>query len=71
LHREPAAQELFDIVADQVAVGQPLEHLTRRVVEAIRQDELWVFPDPASAPMIQSRLDAVSAVLSQAGFAEA
>jgi NAD(P)-dependent dehydrogenase (short-subunit alcohol dehydrogenase family) len=71
LHREPAAQALLDVVADQVAVGQPLEHLTGRVIEAVRKNELWAFPDPSSTPMIQSRLDAVSAVLPQAGFAEA
>lgn len=65
VYRDPAAQALFDLVADQVAVGQPLRDLTRRVVDAVRRNELWVFPHPESAPMIQARLDAVSAVLSQ------
>jgi NAD(P)-dependent dehydrogenase (short-subunit alcohol dehydrogenase family) len=67
LHREPAAQALLDMVADQVAVGQPMCDLTLRVVEAVRRNQLWVFPHPDSAPLIQPRLDAVSTAVSMAG----
>jgi NAD(P)-dependent dehydrogenase (short-subunit alcohol dehydrogenase family) len=63
LARRPEAQALLDLVADLVAHGQPIETVARRVVEAVRRNDLWVFPHPEAAAMLQPRLDALGEVL--------
>jgi NAD(P)-dependent dehydrogenase (short-subunit alcohol dehydrogenase family) len=65
--RQPEAQALLDVVAGSVSQGQPLASLTRQVVDAVRRNELWVFPHPDTAPMLQPRLDAVGEALRTPG----
>jgi len=66
-HRTPEAQALFDVVAEQITgAGQPLPTLTARVVEAIRRNDLWMFPHPESGLLVQPRLDQVGEALRKA-----
>ena len=46
--------------------GQPADVLAARVVDAIRNDQLWVFPHPESKSMLQPRLDGLADVLTAA-----
>jgi NAD(P)-dependent dehydrogenase (short-subunit alcohol dehydrogenase family) len=68
LSRRPEAQALLDMVSDVVADGQPVETVARRVVDAIRSNELWVFPHPEAAAMLEPRLDALRDVLRTAAL---
>lgn len=64
LRRRPEAQELLDVIAEQITgFGQPLSELTARVLAAIRRNELWVFPNPDSGLLLQPRLDQASEAL--------
>jgi NAD(P)-dependent dehydrogenase (short-subunit alcohol dehydrogenase family) len=64
LHRTPEAQQLLDVIADQInGAGQPLSELTARVVAAIRRNDLWVFPNPDTGLLLQPRLDQVGQAL--------
>jgi NAD(P)-dependent dehydrogenase (short-subunit alcohol dehydrogenase family) len=67
LRRTPEAQALFDVVAAHVAEGQPVATVARQVVDAIRRNDLWVFPHPDSGPLLQPRLDSVRDFLGAAG----
>lgn len=61
--RRPEAQALFDIVDAHVREGQPVEAVAQRVVEAIRRDELWAFPHPDSAALVEPRLQQLAGLL--------
>jgi NAD(P)-dependent dehydrogenase (short-subunit alcohol dehydrogenase family) len=70
MHREAEVQGLVDIVGDQLSTaGQPLAALTRRVLDAVRRNDLWAFPNPAGTPMVLPRLESLSDVLRAAGAA--
>jgi NAD(P)-dependent dehydrogenase (short-subunit alcohol dehydrogenase family) len=63
----PEAQALFDMIAGVVENGQPIDTLARRVVDGIRQNDLWVFPNPEATPMLEPRLTRLGDVLRDAG----
>ena len=63
----PEAQALLDVITGLVEAGQPIDTLARRVVEAIRSNDLWLFPNPEAAPMLQPRLARLAEVLSECG----
>jgi NAD(P)-dependent dehydrogenase (short-subunit alcohol dehydrogenase family) len=67
LQHAPGVDGLIDQVRAVIEAGQPVEVLARRTVEAMRSKALWVFPHPDAQPMIQPRLDALAAVLADAG----
>jgi NAD(P)-dependent dehydrogenase (short-subunit alcohol dehydrogenase family) len=61
------AQALFDMIAGVVERGQPIETLARRVVDGIRRNELWIFPNPEAEAMLEPRLARLGEVLDDAG----
>jgi NAD(P)-dependent dehydrogenase (short-subunit alcohol dehydrogenase family) len=67
LEHTPEAQALFDMIAGLVENGQPIETLARRVVDGIRRNDLWLFPNPEAAPMLEPRLARLGDVLRDAG----
>jgi NAD(P)-dependent dehydrogenase (short-subunit alcohol dehydrogenase family) len=67
LEHTPEAQALVDMIAGLVEHGQPIDTLARRVVGAIRRNELWLFPNPEAAPMLEPRLSRLGEVLGEAG----
>lgn len=68
IERRPAAQALLDTVTGLVEEqGQPVATLARRVVSGIRRGDLWVFPHPEAAPILQPRLNSLSEILRAAG----
>lgn len=67
LAHAPGVDDLIGLVDTVIETGQPVDVLARRTVEAIRADRLWVFPHPDAQAMVQPRLDALSAVLTEAG----
>jgi NAD(P)-dependent dehydrogenase (short-subunit alcohol dehydrogenase family) len=66
LGRTTEAQAMLDAVAATVAEGQPVATLAQRVIDAIRQNDLWCFPHPESTPMLQPHLDSLAEVLREA-----
>ncbi|HEX7094497.1 MAG TPA: SDR family NAD(P)-dependent oxidoreductase [Acidimicrobiales bacterium] len=62
----PGVEELRGVIRGLIETGQPVEVLARRTLQAVKDDQLWVFPHPESQPMLQPRLDALGAVLAQA-----
>jgi NAD(P)-dependent dehydrogenase (short-subunit alcohol dehydrogenase family) len=67
LEHTPEAQALLDMISGLVEAGQPIETLARRVVEGIRRNDLWLFPNPEAAPMLEPRLARLGEVLRDAG----
>ena len=65
--RAPGVEELLAAVRDVVDHGQPVDVLAARVLDAVKANQLWVFPHPDSQAMIQARLDLLGAVVAQAG----
>jgi NAD(P)-dependent dehydrogenase (short-subunit alcohol dehydrogenase family) len=63
----PEAQALLDMITGLVEQGQPIETLAARVVDAIRRNDLWIFPNPEAEPMLQPRLARLGEVLRGAG----
>jgi NAD(P)-dependent dehydrogenase (short-subunit alcohol dehydrogenase family) len=63
----PEAQALLDMITGLVEQGQPIDTLAARVVDAIRRNDLWVFPNPEAEPMLQPRLARLGEVLREAG----
>src|SRR3954453_192614 len=61
--RAPGVDTLTDLVHQSVLGGQPVELLAARVADAVRDNELWAFPNPDAAPMVQPRLTALDEVL--------
>jgi NAD(P)-dependent dehydrogenase (short-subunit alcohol dehydrogenase family) len=70
LAHAPGVDGLIDVIRDTVDNGQPVEVLAARVLEAIRTEQLWVFPHPQAQDMVQPRLDALGAVLATAAQQE-
>jgi NAD(P)-dependent dehydrogenase (short-subunit alcohol dehydrogenase family) len=70
LAHAPGVDGLIGVIRETVDGGQPVEVLAARVLEAIRTDQLWVFPHPQAQDMIQPRLDALGAVLATAAKQE-
>jgi NAD(P)-dependent dehydrogenase (short-subunit alcohol dehydrogenase family) len=67
LRHTPEAQQLLDVIGDQITTaGQPLTTMTTRVIEAIRRNDLWVFPNPDSGVLVQPRLDQAGEALRNA-----
>ena len=54
--------DLIDLVRGVIDTGQPVEVVARRTVEAIRANQLWVFPHPDAQAMVQPRLDALTGI---------
>jgi NAD(P)-dependent dehydrogenase (short-subunit alcohol dehydrogenase family) len=67
LEHTDEAQALLDMIAGLVENGQPIETLARRVVEGIRANDLWIFPNPEAEPMLEPRLARLGEVLREAG----
>lgn len=61
------AQALLDMITGLVENGQPIETLARRVVDGIRRNDLWIFPNPEAEPMLEPRLTKLGEVLRAAG----
>ena len=70
LAHQPGVDGLIDVIRETVDNGQPVEVLAARVLEAVRTDQLWVFPHPQAQDMIQPRLDALGGVLATAAKQE-
>jgi NAD(P)-dependent dehydrogenase (short-subunit alcohol dehydrogenase family) len=64
--RDPGVDDLVAMIHEVVDNGQPADVLAARVVDAIRNDQLWIFPHPESMSMLQPRLDGLSEVLAVA-----
>jgi hypothetical protein len=67
LEHTEQAQALLDMIAGLVENGQPIETLARRVVDGIRGNDLWIFPNPEAEPMLEPRLARLGDVLRDAG----
>jgi NAD(P)-dependent dehydrogenase (short-subunit alcohol dehydrogenase family) len=61
------AQALLDMISGLVENGQPIETLARRVVDGIRRNDLWIFPNPEAEAMLEPRLTKLGDVLRDAG----
>ena len=64
--RSPGVEELLGAVRHVVEHGQPVDVLAARVLEAIRENKLWIFPHPDAQDQIQPRLDRLTEVLTDA-----
>jgi len=67
LEHTDEAQALLDMIAGLVENGQPIETLAGRVVDGIRRNDLWIFPNPEAEPMLAPRLTKLGDVLGEAG----
>jgi NAD(P)-dependent dehydrogenase (short-subunit alcohol dehydrogenase family) len=67
LEHTDEAQALLDMIAGIVQNGQPIETLAGRVVDGIRANDLWIFPNPEAEPMLEPRLTKLGEVLHDAG----
>jgi NAD(P)-dependent dehydrogenase (short-subunit alcohol dehydrogenase family) len=63
LAHAPGVDGLIATIRESVDDGQPVDVLAARVLDAVRAGELWVFPNPEATDMVQTRLDALAAVL--------
>jgi NAD(P)-dependent dehydrogenase (short-subunit alcohol dehydrogenase family) len=66
--RDPGVDDLVKVIHEVVDNGQPVDVLAARVLEAIRDDQLWVFPHPEAKSMLQPRLDGLGEVLTTAAM---
>ncbi len=64
--RSPGVEELLGAVRQVVEHGQPVDVLAARVLEAILESKLWIFPHPDAQDQIQPRLDRLTGVLADA-----
>jgi NAD(P)-dependent dehydrogenase (short-subunit alcohol dehydrogenase family) len=61
--RAPGVDHLVGVIRDLVEHGQPVDELAGCVLDAVRENRLWVFPHDTSADMLLPRLDALGTVL--------
>jgi NAD(P)-dependent dehydrogenase (short-subunit alcohol dehydrogenase family) len=64
--RDAGVDDMVKVIHEVVDNGQSVDVLAARVVDAIRNDQLWVFPHPESKEMLQPRLDGLGDVLTAA-----
>src|SRR3954453_11618639 len=64
--RAPGVDALTDLVRKSGEGGQPVELLAARVVDAIKANRLWAFPNPDAGPMVRPRLSTLDRVLADA-----
>jgi short-subunit dehydrogenase len=66
LVRAPGVDMLTQRVRQSVEGGQPVELLAERVLEAVRSNQLWAFPNPDAGPAVRPRLAELDAILEAA-----
>jgi NAD(P)-dependent dehydrogenase (short-subunit alcohol dehydrogenase family) len=66
IDRADGVDGLIATIRESVDTGQPVDVLAARVLDAVRNGDLWVFPNPEAVDMVQVRLDALSAVVGEA-----
>jgi NAD(P)-dependent dehydrogenase (short-subunit alcohol dehydrogenase family) len=66
MDRAAGVDDLIGVIREGVDGGQPVDVLADRVLDAVRNGDLWVFPNPEAVDMVQVRLDALATVLAKA-----
>ena len=64
--RAAGVDALTDLVRKSGEAGQPVELLATRVVDTIKGNRLWAFPNPDAGPMVRPRVASLDAILADA-----